>query len=207
MNRKFLGRQQFSIRKSASASSWLVVVLAAGAALLAGSKTRAASPSPPLRVIEAEPLEPLSKLFRQTSGWTGADGAYSIPISPKTTLWIFDDTWIGGVEKGRRVGARMINNTFAWQALPAAGEPLKFFWQQSGDKPAAVLQPEEKDSWYWPGDAAVVNDRLYMLAKRVAQAWASRDFSLIGTPTICWRLPTTRRSRPLGIGGGLHAKG
>jgi hypothetical protein len=141
---------------------------AASACLLATACFAQAAPAEgPLRVLDAAPLESLSRAFQQTSGWTGADGAYSIPISPERTLWTFDDTFVGRVEHGRRVGARMINNTFAWQALPAAGQPLQFFWQEQQGKPASVLVPDDAASWYWPGDGAIVDQRLYLLAKRV----------------------------------------
>ena len=137
------------------------------AGLLIAAFCQAAPAAPPLEVLEPKSLEGLTGAFRQTSGWTGADGANSIAISPNRTLWIFADTFIGGVEKGRRVGARMVNNTFAWQALPADGQPLQFFWQEHDGKPAAVLQPDDAASWYWPGDGAMLGSRLYLLAKRV----------------------------------------
>jgi hypothetical protein len=120
-----------------------------------------------VRVVDAAPLNSLSRQFQQTAGWTGADGAHSIPISPKATLWTFADTFIGRIEQGRRVGARLINNSFAWQTLPADAAPLRFFWRVTDGQPAAVLRPDDPDSWYWPGDGAVVGERLYLLAKRV----------------------------------------
>lgn len=118
-------------------------------------------------MLEASPLEELTAAFRHSSGWTGADGANSIPIHSQRTLWVFDDTFIGRIENGRRVAARMINNTFAWQALPATGQPMQFFWRSEQAQPAAVLEPDDAASWYWPGDGRMVGGRLYMLAKRV----------------------------------------
>ncbi|HEX4147420.1 MAG TPA: DUF4185 domain-containing protein, partial [Pirellulales bacterium] len=165
--RFWLGRPTFWFGRLPPGIPPLAGKLAPVAWLLALAVGAAAEAPPPLRVVDAAPLESLSRKFVQSSGWTGADGAYSIPISPKTALWIFDDTWIGRVENGRRAGARMINNTFAWQSLAADREPLRFFWQQQGDQPQAVLRPAEADSWYWPGDGAVVGERLYLLAKRV----------------------------------------
>lgn len=96
-------------------------------------------------------IEPLSgipapewdALFDRTSGWTGADGIYSIPLSgsdvapralapagpsvagplkpasprplPARTLFVFSDTFIGSVDaNGARVaGATLVNNTAA----------------------------------------------------------------------------------------------
>src|SRR5262245_41790040 len=81
----------------------------------------------PLEVESAKPRADLTALFICTSGWTGSDGAYSVALGPKRTLWLFSDTWIGRVENGRRVGARMVNNSAAW--LDLGGEPsMRFFW-------------------------------------------------------------------------------
>ena len=48
--------------------------------------------------------------FRQQDGWIGADGAYSVAVSPQRTIWLFSDTWIGKVRDGRRTDATMVNN-------------------------------------------------------------------------------------------------
>ncbi|HEY5314549.1 MAG TPA: DUF4185 domain-containing protein [Pirellulales bacterium] len=169
-------------------------LLAAGAGWLAAACLAQAAPADaPLRVLEAAPLESLSRAFRQTSGWTGADGAYSIPISPQRTLWTFDDTFIGRIEQGRRAGARMINDSFAWQTLPAGGQPLRFFWRSDAGQPASVLHADDAASWYWPGDGAIVGQRLYLLAKRVRKQaagepgfqfdWYGNDLLAIDNPT------------------------
>src|SRR6185436_18096708 len=55
----------------------------------------------------------LDSLFQRTSGWVGADGNYSIPLSTNTTLWLFSDTWVGAAANGRRSNVVMINNSIA----------------------------------------------------------------------------------------------
>lgn len=51
--------------------------------------------------------------FENKSGWTGADGAYSVAISDDIILWLFGDTWVGEVQNGRHVNADLINNSIA----------------------------------------------------------------------------------------------
>ncbi len=120
---------------------------------------------PPFELADAKPLPSFTAQFQQTDGWTGADAAYSIPLGRDRLLWVFADTWIGKIENGRRVGARMVNNTFAWQSLRNRSGPLRFFWRTDGDALTAVLRPDGKDAWYWPGDGAVIDGQLYLFCK------------------------------------------
>src|SRR4051812_32396788 len=96
--------------------------------------TPSADPAPALtlELVEAKPLPALTRQFQQTEGWTGGDGASSVPLGPERTLWLFADTWIGKIEGGRRVSPRMVNNTAAWQSLQDEKAPLRFFWDRSG---------------------------------------------------------------------------
>src|SRR5215831_1101886 len=62
-----------------------------------------------------------TKLFERTSGWFGADGIFSIPLSGvdknnnegnDSTLLLFSDTYIGEVKDGKPLpGNTMVNNT------------------------------------------------------------------------------------------------
>ena len=54
-------------------------------------------------------------LFERTDGWIGADGAYSVAFSPKRTLWLFSDTWVGKIRNGRRTDATIVNNSVGVQ--------------------------------------------------------------------------------------------
>ena len=57
----------------------------------------------------------MNALFEQIEGWIGADGAYSVDLTPERTLWLFSDTWVGSVRDGKRAHATLINNTLALQ--------------------------------------------------------------------------------------------
>ncbi|MCX7699257.1 MAG: hypothetical protein N2039_00100 [Gemmataceae bacterium] len=121
----------------------------------------AAPPLPPCEVVEAKPRPDLAAAFARTEGWTGADGAYSIPLNERRTLWLFGDTWIGRIENGRRVASRLINNSGAWQDLSPPSPP-RFFWRGTANEPAALLPASTSDTWLWPGDGAVVQGKLFL---------------------------------------------
>lgn len=94
----------------------LLVPLAA-ACLLQAAASPSPLPPPPeagLRVPEGEVLD-LGPAFRGAhQGVLGLDGAFSIPLSPGRSLWVFGDTLLGGWHAGgdRRLGA-MPPNTAA----------------------------------------------------------------------------------------------
>lgn len=125
-------------------------------------------------------------LFDRTSGWTGADGIYSIPLSGNDaigsasqtqTLFVFSDTFIGKVGLGgqRLPGSTLINNTLA---LMNGSKPdrktIKFFWRNdSAGKPQAVFIPTTPNSsvgnWYWLMDGLSLNGKVYLFALRMKE--------------------------------------
>lgn len=172
-------------------------------------------PAPPFEVQSAKPAPALTQQFQRTEGWTGGDGANSIPLGPDRVLWLFSDSWIGKIESGRRVAPRMINNAAAWQSLKDEKTPLRFFWNQSGKEPAALLRPEGAGTWYWLGDGALVDGKLYVFCKLVRKAegapgfqfdWFANELLQIENPqeepdkwkVKCGRLPEGKDALRLG---------
>lgn len=128
------------------------------------------SDAPTLPVVSrAQPLADITALFIRSTGWTGADSAYSIPLGKARTLWLFGDTWVGEIHDGKRVHSVMINNSAAWQDTQHPKEQLKFFWRTKADKPISLLVPNRKDCWYWPGDGLFLDEKLYLFCMVVAR--------------------------------------
>ena len=69
----------------------------------------AACASAPHVVVDALPQ--YEKMFLNEEGWTGADGVYSVALTPNTTVWLFGDTWIGDVINGQHVNATLVYNS------------------------------------------------------------------------------------------------
>ncbi|HEX5153526.1 MAG TPA: DUF5005 domain-containing protein [Parafilimonas sp.] len=131
-----------------------------------------------------------TKLFERTSGWFGADGIFSIPLSGAdkndnegndSTLLIFSDTYIGEVKDGKPVNDTMINNTIAYikgndpdvskihfhYNTDANGKPVSFFTPQT----STTAKPQ----LFWLGDGFVNKERdntLYIFGYKVERTGA-----------------------------------
>ena len=88
-------------------------------------------------------------LFQRESGWIGADGDYSIPLNRDTTLWLFSDTFVGKVKDGKRLDARMINNSIALQR--GTNAPEFFYGTTTDGKPASFITPQQgsRRGYFW----------------------------------------------------------
>ncbi|MBN2182580.1 MAG: DUF5005 domain-containing protein [Sedimentisphaerales bacterium] len=154
-------------------------ILATGTVLLLG----VTSFSQPQFSIEL--LPEYDALFTRTEGWTGADGAYSLPLKDEVTLWLFSDTWIGKVADGKHTDATIINNSIALQTgkNPAAAS-VKFFWRANQkDKPAAFFLPEDGDGFYWISHGIVAGGKLYVFLTHIVKTGEESVFGFkqIGT--------------------------
>lgn len=139
----------------------------------------------PLLVISARPFLSLTERFKRSDGWTGADAAWTIPISEKRTSWFFGDTWIGKIRDNKHVDATIINNTVALQSLPFASAEkvpkIDFYWRnemEGGKEKAASFFPSDsKEKWFWPGAGASVDGRIFLILHRIKKVAAKEpDF-------------------------------
>src|SRR5258706_11026862 len=92
----------------------------------------------------AEAAPEWTKLFERTSGWFGADGIFSIPLSGAdknnnegndSTLLLFSDTYIGEVKDGKPLpGNAMVNNSVAYiNGSDADPSKIHFYYKTSAD--------------------------------------------------------------------------
>ena len=107
-------------------------------------------------------------LFTRTEGWTGGDVAGSIDLGDGRTVWVFGDSWVGGVAEGKHApGSWMVNNTIAIHDSSSLGhnraplyKNLKFFWGPDNQQknPTAWVIPNEKadTEWFWTSGGGVV---------------------------------------------------
>lgn len=173
------------------------------------SSAQAAEPpaTPTTAPAMAEPLGSLDNLFKRTSGWTGADGASSVPLSENLTLWLYGDTWIGRVYDGARTRTTMINNSIALQALlpqkdgsVACSRP-RFFWKtvraekqkprmwlgetptadRSAEKPTSFFLPPDGKGWFWPLHGMLANRTLLVF---LLQLDKTDETSVFGFRTV-----------------------
>ncbi len=160
------------------------------------------------RGMLVEAAEEWTELFHRFSGWTGADGIFSIPLSglekrgsgaTTKTLFNFSDTFIDEMDKtGKRSESwTMINNSLA---LLSGSEPeadkIRFIWGKDGtfgrssvftpDTPSVRAMPGEH-CYYWLGDGICINGRIYyftMLVKDDPEGLEGFCFSVFGVTLI-----------------------
>lgn len=116
--------------------------------------------------FEVTTVEEYNNIFIRTNGWTGGDGAHSIPISDSTTLWIFGDSWVGPVVEGRHYNAAMISNSVAVQhGKEPVPENISFYYRKKDGKPAPFISPSDNVGRYWFTDGGIKTDEgLFIVA-------------------------------------------
>jgi Domain of unknown function (DUF4185) len=130
-------------------------------------------------------------LFQRESGWTGADGNFSIPLSTNRTLWLFGDTWIGRIRNSKRIDATMVNNSVAIQY--GHERPEFFYGATNTGKPTAFITPKDRYSYFWPFHGARTRDRLYLFLQQVesvpSESAGPFSFRIAATWLGCVRNP------------------
>lgn len=106
--------------------------------------------------------------FTQIEGWTGGDVAITIPLSDTLTLWLFGDSWIGQIKDNRHLDAEMINNSVAIQyGKKASNENLRFYFNQTENKPASLFSPLDKKGFYWLSGGINTENGLFLIASQI----------------------------------------
>ena len=140
--------------------------------------------------IQTSTAPAFTQLFETFGGgWTGGDGAYSIPLPDGRILWTFGDSFLGTVNPDfSRPGGPLINNTFVIQD----GNQLETLYGGTPSNPEAYVRPwDSSTDFYWPGDGTVIGDRLYMFMLRIRLTGEGGPFGFehIGTDLAVFSLP------------------
>lgn len=124
--------------------------------------------------------------YGDTSGaWSGADGAYSVPLPDGRTAWLFSDTFLGPVDAESRTrprDARLVNNTI----LVQDGETFTTLHGNGPFGSSALVGTEDQNlaTWYWMGDGTVVGDALHVFVLRF-----TRPIQQLTNDVATFRLP------------------
>lgn len=102
--------------------------------------------------------------YGDTSGlWSGADGAYSVPLPDGRTAWLFSDTFLGPVDAQTRTrprDARLVNNTIVLQEADGSFSTTLHGTSPFGPGALVATQDHSLATWYWMGDGTVEGDTL-----------------------------------------------
>lgn len=100
--------------------------------------------------------------FSYKDGWYGGDGAYSIKLDGKRTLWIFGDTFVSG-QQGRqdRIGMDvMLGTTLGISTCSEDGVfEIKYYVKKTSEK---FISSFSENEWLWPQDPFIANSTLYI---------------------------------------------
>ena len=111
-----------------------------------------------------------------TQGWLGADAAYTVPLSPTRTLWLFDDTLTANAIHDRRDNCHFIHNTIG--IMDCTNTTLlhdcsvTYHWTDDGNRTQEFWltgqEQEQEPEFYWVLDAFVnrLDKRLYVFLQR-----------------------------------------
>jgi Domain of unknown function (DUF4185) len=104
-------------------------------------------------------------VFPYAQGWLGADDAYSIPLSPHKSLWLFGDTFVAGPQVTlRKKAATMVHNTIGISTCePGSACTMHYYWRKPlSDHPRAFFDTGRNDQWYWPMDGFLDGKTVYL---------------------------------------------
>jgi hypothetical protein len=134
------------------------------------------------RLSKASPAPDYDARFQRDSGWVGADGSYSVPMSDGSTVWLFSDTFWGEVlSDGRRTpGTAFVNNTIAHQR----GDQISFFHGGQEGEPRAVFSPPDGKGWFWLHDAVASLDDTGKLHVMLGQFDKTADGGVLGFEAV-----------------------
>lgn len=121
-------------------------------------------------------------------GWTGGDGAYSIPLPDGRVLWTFGDSFLDTVYADySRPFTPLVNNTFVVQD----GTEMTTLHGGTPENPTAYVVPDNPDHFYWTADGTVIGNRVYMFMTRLTLTGAGGAFGFqgLGTDLAVFSLP------------------
>lgn len=140
--------------------------------------------TPPLYTPTRLEAIDLGPAFRGAqSSVLGLDGAYSLPLGNRQSLWIFGDTLIGSWQPGgKRLFADMPPNT---AAIAPDDAWLTGFGKAAfigGSKPQAILRSKDEKRRIWPLDAVTIGHKHWLFWVQIEPfGKGPLDFKVVGT--------------------------
>jgi CARDB len=127
---------------------------------------------------------------RSGAGWTGGDGAFSVPLPDGRIAWMFADSFIGGIAGGRRRNdSPLVNNTIVVQN----GACLTTAVGGMRENPQALVAPDKYYGWYWPASGFVQDGELRIVYYHLVRDGPDDKLGhSIGTDLARFALPDLR---------------
>jgi hypothetical protein len=100
--------------------------------------------------------------FPYQEGWLGGDGAYSVPLSPTRSVWLFGDTFVGRPGQADRVGASLVHNSIGISACRDGRFAIDYAWGRGSDGAPEAFLERPGPGWWWLFGGFVHAGRLYV---------------------------------------------
>ena len=127
-------------------------------------------------------------VFPYAGGWLGADAAYSVPLGPGHSVWLFGDTFAGRSAARTRAATTMVRNSVGLSdCTPGKACTMHYYWRkQKTAKPRSFFDSGREDVWYWPLDGFFDGHALYLVLTEVrnrpnAEKTDALGFEITGT--------------------------
>ena len=122
----------------------------------------------------------------RTSGWQGADAAYSIPLPDGRDVWIFGDTLYGAQRVVDGNDPRMVHNTLGISTCIGGQWKLRYIFRHDAKgNPISFFSPADNAHWYWALDGFYANGDLWVtllcIRHSTKPAPAGMDFETCGS--------------------------
>jgi len=100
--------------------------------------------------------------FPDKDGWYGGDGAYSVKLDGRRTLWLFGDTFVAcpGWRNDRVDMDVVLGTTMGISTCSTDNQfSIKYYLEHKDGK---YVSSFSRDEWLWPQDPFIVNNVLYI---------------------------------------------
>lgn len=121
--------------------------------------------------------------FPYQDGWYGGDGAYSISLDERRTLWIFGDTFVSNDEDRKdRIGMDVVLGTTLAVSTCSADQKfsIQYFLKKKNSK---FVSSFGEDEWLWPQDPFITKGILYiplLIIQNLPHAQPPFNFKIAG---------------------------
>ena len=174
------------------------------AALTACARTPEAPPGTPPATDESDAAPPRASgtswpeadaLFHSDPRWLGGDGALSVPLDARRTLWLFGDSFVAKTPANVRGESELVRNTLAVQeGMDPRTATMTFVWRTDPDGSPGPVIADEGPLWFWPGHGVRLEEGplvLFWMAIRPTPG-EGLGFTEAGYRIVGWTTPTRR---------------
>lgn len=130
--------------------------------------------------------------FQNDPKWIGGDSAYSIDLGGGRVLWLFGDSFIANTAARLRSDSVIVRNAIAIQTgYDLTSASLRFYWNVAGPQASSFFAAPSGSTWLWPGDGALVGERLILFQNQIASSSGGLGFQSVDWSAVAVENPAS----------------